>query len=178
MQVEPLNEPDLAASMLRMFPKKWESEYKLQHRMPQTVRQLLEAVEKIEVARPLEDPNKNKTRTNTGDVSNRDKRKSGSTYSERIPKKSRREVRFCKLCKTHGGAHDTHNTKDCNKYDQSGNLKRGFKSKAHSGKNIPTPSGQAYAQILLKVAKLEKAQRKLKKRKRRHSSDSSDSDSS
>ena len=38
--------------------------------------------------------------------------------------------RYCQLCAEHGGAERTHNTKDCRKYDNEGNLNKLFRSKS------------------------------------------------
>ena len=108
------------------------------------------------------------------------------TFSDRILKKSRQGTKHCALCKKHGGAHNTHNTGDCKKFNSDGTPKKGF-----AGKNAQHPShnecvsheqNASNAQLSAKIAKLEKSNKKLKhakkKRKREYVSDSDDSDSS
>ena len=105
------------------------------------------------------------------------------TFSDRIPKKSRKDAKHCALCKKHGGAHNTHNTGDCKKYNSDGTPKKGFAGK-NAQRNTRNESAQReqksnYAQLSAKIAKLEKSNKKLKRanKKRRRDSDS-DSDSS
>jgi hypothetical protein len=82
----------------------------------------------------------------------------------------------------HGGAHATHNTSDCRKYDKDGKLKKGFGKGQHGSTALDKKTASAFAQLSAKVEKLEKANKKLKKsskkRKREYDSDTSDSDSS
>ncbi len=81
---------------------------------------------------------------------------------------------------------NTHNTGDCKKFNSDGTPKKGF-----AGKNTQHPScnerasckqNASFAQLSVKIAKLEKSNKKLKrakkKRKREYVSDSDDSDSS
>ena len=42
----------------------------------------------------------------------------GGSLSIQVPKKAHTE-KFCQLCKTHGGAHQTH-TSECRRYDKDG----------------------------------------------------------
>ena len=60
-----------------------------------------------------------------GGTLEKDNKCSVSFRDERVPKKARTE-KLCDLCKKHGGAHTTHNTGDCKKYDEGGTLKAGF----------------------------------------------------
>ena len=108
------------------------------------------------------------------------------TFSDRIPKKSRSSAKHCALCKKHGGAHETHNTGECKKYNSDGTPKKGFAGKSAQqnsrNKNTSRDQNASYAQLSAKIAKLEKSNKKLKrakkKRKREYVSDSDDSDSS
>ena len=94
---------------------------------------------------------------------------------ERIPKKKFKESKYCQLCKSHGGAHTTHNTLECRKYEKDGTLKGGAtKSSAH-GKHHKNN----FAQLLERCEKLERKLSKAsksvsRKKKRSYSSDSSD----
>ena len=102
--------------------------------------------------------------------------------NEPIPKKVRKMAKHCALCKKHGGAHATHNTSDCRKYDKDGKLKKGVGKGQHGSTALDKKTASAFSQLSAKVEKLEKANKKLKKsskkRKREYDSDSSDSDSS
>ena len=91
-------------------------------------------------------------------------------------------TKSCVLCKKYGGAHKTHNTGDCKKYNHQGNLKKGF---AGRGDTLPG-THKSYAQLFAEMEKLKVSCRKLKKalkksakkNKKRKYADSSDSDSS
>jgi hypothetical protein len=53
--VEPFDVPDLASHILRMVPKHWQDQYKLTGvTVPQSVRKLLDALERIEKTFPTE----------------------------------------------------------------------------------------------------------------------------
>ncbi len=85
-----------------------------------------------------------------------------------VPKK----VRFakkCDLCKKHGGAHTTHNTGECRKYEKDGTEKSSFRAAKKGGKRN-YPSNQNFAQLTEKIDKLEKALKKSGKKgkKRRY----------
>jgi hypothetical protein len=99
--------------------------------------------------------------------------KQPGTESPRVPKKVRTE-KHCDLCKKHGGAYTTHNTRDCCRFEKDGTEKADFRAAKKGGKK-PNPTKQSFAQLSEKLDKLEKVLKKkdTKKRKRR----SSDSDS-
>jgi hypothetical protein len=181
--VGPFDDPDMASHILRMVPRNWQDQYELTGAtVPQSVRELLEALERIERAFPTNTVGDgHKTTVKSGDSS---KRKMVS-FNERIPKKHRRE-KHCSLCKKHGGAHTTHNTPDCRKYESNGNPKKTFNGKKTNGPSRgperPARGGSSYAQLSAKIDKLEKSNKKMKrainKKKRKRHNDSDDSDSS
>jgi hypothetical protein len=99
----------------------------------------------------------------------------GTDPTARAPKK----VRFaknCDLCKKHGGAHTTHSTGECHKYEKDGTLKASFRAAKKGGKKS-YPSNQNFAQLTEKIKKLEKALKKSGKRGKKHHYEDSDSDS-
>ena len=51
------------------------------------------------------------------------------TFSNQIPKKSRKEAKQCTLCKNHRGTQNTHITGDCKKYNLDDAPKKGFAGK-------------------------------------------------
>ena len=147
--------------------------------VPQCVCDLLDDLEKIEKAFPTErDQSAKKGKANPSESN---KRKMVSP-NEPIPKKVCKMAKHCALCKKHGGAHATHNTSDCRKYDKDGKHKKGFGKGQHGSTALDKKTASAFAQSSAKVEKLEKANKKLKmsskKRKREYDSDTSDSDSS
>ena len=97
----------------------------------------------------------------------KDGKHSVSFEEERVPKKARSE-KFCDLCKKHEGAHATHNTGDCKKYEKGVALKKGFKPKGKSGKNenFSQIIKDGFAKVTKAIKKdLKKASKKEKKRK-------------
>jgi hypothetical protein len=132
-------------------------------------------------------------------VNDRDpKRKAAKALERPIPKKKCTEQtrsgtpKNCALCEKHGGAHKTHNTSQCRKYNADGTRK---KDSNQSGScESKKTKGHSYAQLSERCEKLERklkkahkwsAKRKFKhdssRSRKRHdysSNDSYDSDSS
>jgi hypothetical protein len=57
------------------------------------------------------------------------------------------------------GAHTTHATKDCRKYEKDGMVKADFRAAKKAGKK-PNPAKQSFAQLSKKLDKLEKTLKK------------------
>jgi hypothetical protein len=96
----------------------------------------------------------------------------------RVPKKVCFEKfkKHCKLCKKHGGAHTTHNTCDCCRFEKDGTEKSSFRA-AKKGRQKNYPVIQNFAQLTKKIDKLEKALKKSGKKGKKHRYKDSDSDS-
>ena len=67
----------------------------------------------------------------------------GTDNNARVPKKSCTE-KLCVLCKKHGGAFTTHNTRDCHWFEKGGTEKSGFRAAKKDGKK-PNPTNQSFA---------------------------------
>ncbi len=93
----------------------------------------------------------------------------------RVPKKAC-FTKNCNLCKKHGGAHTTHSTGECHKYEKDGTEKSSFRTAKKGGKRSYT-SNQNIAQLTKKIKKLEKALKKSSKKGKKCSYKDSDSDS-
>ena len=93
------------------------------------------------------------------------KKRPGTDSTVRVPKKVRFEKfeKHCKLCKKHGGAHTTHNTRDCRRYEKDGTDKSRFRAAKKGGKKT-YPVNQNFAQLTKKIDKLEKALKKCRKK--------------
>jgi hypothetical protein len=78
------------------------------------------------------------------------KKRPGTNSTVRVPKKVRFE-KHCDLCKKHGGAHTTHNTSDCRRFEKDRKKKGGY------NRNLVN---QNFAQLTDKIKKLEKALKK------------------
>ena len=93
-----------------------------------------------------------------------------------------RAEKFCQLCKTHGGPHQTHNTRDCRRYDKEGKPLGDPAGKSFGAKKphkqFGGEKGIAYMTAMLEaIQKGQKRAAKSKKRKKRAYNSSSDSDS-
>jgi hypothetical protein len=88
------------------------------------------------------------------------KRKGSGSNDIRVPKKARVE-KSCALCQKHGGAHTTHNTSECRKFEKDGTLQKGFGAKAAVGQKRHSggkkESCNSFAQVMERFSKLEKA---------------------
>ncbi len=85
--------------------------------------------------------------------------KGGSTKS--APKKAKTE-KYCQRCKTHGGAHQTHNTNECRRYDKDGKPTGHFGSKT-SKKHKPFKKGgkKGLAYMTSMLEAIAKGQKKI-----------------
>jgi hypothetical protein len=100
-----------------------------------------------------------------------------------VPKKAR-PSKFCQHCKVKGGPHLTHNTKECRRYDENGNIVSSFQGKPADAKKLAKKEGNKQMAYLtatiesLVKAGLKKAMKGKKlKRNRAYDSSTSDSDS-
>jgi hypothetical protein len=80
----------------------------------------------------------------------------------RVPKIVRFE-KHCGLCEKHGGAHTTHNTRDCCRFEKDAKEKSSFCA-AKKGRYKSIPVNQNFAQLTDKIKKLEKALKKSGKK--------------
>jgi hypothetical protein len=95
----------------------------------------------------------------------------GTKAMIRVPKKVCFE-KHCNLCKKHGGAYTTHNTRDCHRFEKDGKEKSDFRAAKKGGKN-GNPINHNFAQLTKKIEMLKKALKKSgKKGKKRHYEDS------
>jgi hypothetical protein len=81
-----------------------------------------------------------------------------------------------KLCKKHGGAHTTHNTCGCRRFEKDRTEKSSFRTAKKGGKKN-YPVSQNFAQLTKKIDKLEKALKKSGKKGKKCRYEDSDSDS-
>jgi hypothetical protein len=135
--------------MLHAMPHKWQTQYNfLGHKAPATVQYLQDAMETIEIAFPLCEGN--------GTSKNKVSFSKMTKMTDKIPKKkshaSKHEkpasAKSCALYLKYGGSSKTHNTQECKKYDQQGNLKKGFKGrKDFSTNSTPPGASKSYAQL-------------------------------
>ncbi len=99
----------------------------------------------------------------------------GTNYTVRVPKKVHFE-KHCNLGKKHGGAHTTHNTRDCCRFEKDGKKKSSFRAAKKGGYN-QNPANQNFNQLTDKIKKLEKALKKSGKKGNKHRYEDSNSNS-
>ena len=169
---------ELAKILLEACPATWQDQYKLVYGTgkPVSKENLLGRLETIEDSMKMQSLS-NKASDKSNGTEKNGKRKGMNSSADRIPKKKKAE-KFCQLCKEHGGAHSTHNTSECRKYEKDGTPKNGGTKKPFL-KNAKGKSN--YAQIRDEMADMRKDIKKFlkggRKRRPRRSDDYSDSDS-
>ncbi len=99
----------------------------------------------------------------------------GTDPTVHIPKKVRFE-KNCDLCKKHGGAHTTHTTRECRKYEKDRTEKSSFRTAKKGGKKNYLVN-QNFTQLTKKIEKLDKALKKSGKKGKKRCYEDSNSDS-
>jgi hypothetical protein len=164
-------EAELGTHVLRMCPLMWQDQHNLNKKgmMPMDMRLLLASLESIERVctyekGKLDNFEKSDKSSNKG---KKGKKRPGTDSTGRIPKKVRfkKFEKHCELYKKHGGAHTTHNTRDCRRYEKDGTEKSSFCAAKKGGKKN-YPVNQNFAQLTKKIDKLKKALKKSKKKAR------------
>jgi len=174
----PFAKADLASHVLKMCPYTWQDQYNLHKKdgTPVDMRLLLLSLEAIQCVCGREGSDKSNPSCDKKPLHSEKKgTKRPGTDSPRVPKKVRTE-RNCDLCKKHGGAYTTHNTRDCCHFEKDGTKKADFRAAKKGGKK-PNPTKQSFAQLSEKLDKLEKVLKKKDTRKRKRRRSESDSDS-
>jgi hypothetical protein len=130
-------EAELGAHVLRMCPLLWQDQYNMNKKgmTPMDMHLLLTSLEAIECicthkkGKPdnLEKSDKSSNKGKKG------KKRPGTNPMVRDPKKVQFE-KHCNLCKKHGGAHTTHMTCDCRKYEKDETEKSSFRTAKKGGK--------------------------------------------
>ncbi len=173
----PFPEAELGAHVLRMCPLAWNDQYNLNQKvmMPldmRTLLTLLEAIERVcthEKGKPDEKSKKSSFNRKKG------KKRPGTDPTVRVPKKVRFEKNW-DLCKKLGGAHTTHTTRECCKYEKGRTEKSSFRATKKGGKKN-YPMNQNFVQITKKIEKLEKALKKSGQKGKKHRYEDSNSNS-
>jgi len=167
-----------------MVPEVWQAEYEKTKPLPSSVRTLLTDLEDIEASEKV------KARQDPPNQSKKDGKRvnfSGKEASGKAAKKARKQDKYCDRCKKYGGAHTTHNTGDCKKYEQDGTRKKSFKAEKQDHAASKGKKNFNFAQMEKKMNKMQAKINKLNKKKGKHGkkrkreyyySSDSDSDSS
>eukprot|EP00804_Cyclotella_cryptica_P010182 CCRYP_013808-RA/>CCRYP_013808-RA protein AED:0.11 eAED:0.65 QI:0/0/0/1/1/1/2/0/398 len=165
---------------------RWQDQYHLLEKCyPEGVKPLLLILERIAVAHPVDERQSSSKPAKAQGAEQPSKKFALGARIPKKPKQARTEYthvdKNCELRKKHGGAHTTHNTAECRRYNKDKTPTRGtFGQAARKSREDSRPK-KSYVQVLARMEKLEKslkkANKKGKKRRRREESDS-DSDSS
>jgi hypothetical protein len=99
----------------------------------------------------------------------------GTKATIRVPKKVCFE-KHCDLCKKHGGAFTTHNTRECRRFEKDGKEKSNFHTAKKGGKKNYSVN-RNFAQLTEKIKKLKKALKKSGKKGKKRCYEDSNSDS-
>ncbi len=172
-------EAELEAHVLHMCPLQWQDQYNVNKKgmMPMDMHLLLMSLEAIECVctykeGKLDNFEKSNKSSNKG---KKGKKRPGTNSTVPVPKKVRFE-KHCNLCKKHGGAHTTHNTGDCCRFEKDRKEKSSFCA-AKKGRYKSNPVNQNFAQLTKKIKKLEKALKKSGKKGKKCRYKDSDSNS-
>jgi hypothetical protein len=172
----PFNEAELGAHVLRMCPIHWQDQYNLNKKgmTPMDMRLLLISLEAIECICTYE-KGKLKSSEKSSFKSKKGKKHPGTEATIRVPKKVCFEKHW-NLCKKHGGAYTTHNTRECCRFEKAGKEKSNFHTvKKGSKKNYPVNCN--FAQLTEKIKKLKKALKKSGKKGKKRCYEDSNSNS-
>jgi hypothetical protein len=168
----PFMEAEWGAYVLRMCPIQWQDQYNLNEKGMTLIdmRLLLISFEAIEHVCTYK-KGKSESSKKSSHKSKKGKKCPGTKATIHVPKKVCFE-KHCNLCKKHGGAHTTHNTCECRRFEKDGKKKANFCT-AKKGCKKGNPVNHNFAQLTERIEKLEKALKKSgKKGKKCHYKDS------
>jgi hypothetical protein len=182
----PFNNATLAEIILATCHINWRNLYELNHKnVPESTRSMLHDLETIEKVFVEKNNKKAKasvakagTAPQKGASIPRKKGKRGGSGGP-APKKAH-IAKYCKWCKAVDGPYQTHNTRDCCRFDKD-SKEVGKPHKPFDPTRKPwKKGGDDLGQMAYLTKKLEKLEKKLKKSKskkssKKHESDSSDS---
>jgi hypothetical protein len=132
---------------------------------------LLEAIERV----CTYEKGKSESSEKSSHKSKKGKKCPGTEATIRVPKKVCFE-KHCDLCKKHGGAYTTHNTRECCRFEKDGKEKSNFYNAKKGGKK-GNPVNHNFAQLTEKIKKLKKALKKSGKKGKKRRYKDSDSNS-
>jgi hypothetical protein len=131
----PFTEAELGSHVLRMCPLQWQQDqYNMNKKgmMPMDMCSLLTLLEAIKRVCTYE-KGKSESSKKSSHKSKKGKKCPGTKATVRVPKKVCFE-KHCNLCKKHGVAYTTHNTRDCCRFEKDGKEKSDFCTTKKGGK--------------------------------------------
>jgi hypothetical protein len=172
----PFTKAELGAHVLRMCPLQWQDQYNMNEKgmTLMDMRLLLTSLEAIERVCTYK-KGKLESSEKSSHKSEKGKKHPGTKATVRVPKKVRFEKHW-DLCKKHGDAYTTHNTRDCRRFEKDGKVKSDFRAAKKVGKK-GNPVKSNFVQLTEKIEKPEKALKKSSKKGTKRRYEDSDSDS-
>jgi hypothetical protein len=172
----PFTEAELGAHVLRMCPLQWQDQCNMNKKgmTPMDMCSLLTLLEVIECTCTYQ-KGKSESSKKSSHKREKGKKRPGTKTTVRVPKKVCFE-KHCNLCKKHGDAYTTHNTRECHRFEKDGKEKSDFRAAKKGGKK-GNPVNHNFAQLTKKIEKLEKPLKKSGKKGKKHSYKDRDSNS-
>jgi hypothetical protein len=172
----PFTEAELGAHVLLMCLIQWQDQFNLTKKgmTLMDMRLLLILFKVIERVCTYE-KGKSESSEKPSHRSKKGRKCPGTEAPIRVPKKACFE-KHCNLCKKHGGAYTTHNTRECRRFEKDGKERSDFHAAKKSGKK-PYPVKHNFVQLTEKISKLKKALKKSSKKGKKHAYEDSDSNS-
>jgi hypothetical protein len=149
----------LGSRVLGMCPLLWQDQFNLHEKgmAPVDIHLLLLSLKAIERLFTQERSNaqSNKEFSHKSKEGNM---RPGTKYTGKVPKKVHTKKQR-DLCKKHGDAHTTHNTRDCCKYKKDDTEKSKIRA-SRKGRKKPNPMKHSFLQLRKKMDRLEKVIKK------------------
>jgi hypothetical protein len=172
----PFARADLASHVLQMCPHTWQDQFNL-HKKGTTPMDMYLLLLSLDAIQPVY-PRKIQCTIQQDLFSHRQERKQKAWYQVygQGSQESLHQEALQPLQEA-WGMHNTHNTKDCCRYEKDGTEKSDFRT-AKKGREKPNPIKHSFVQLSKKMDRLEKAIKKLdaKQKKCCHSNSGSDSE--
>jgi hypothetical protein len=167
---------DLASHILWMCPHMWQDQFNLHENgmTPLDMHSLILSLKAIERLCNQERSNAQSNKKASHKSKNGNKRPGTNSMSRDL--KNACTKKHYGLCKKHGDAYTTHNTKNCCKYEEDGMEKSKFCTVKKGGRK-PNPTKQSIAQMRETINKLKKAIKKQDAKKKKRCRSDSDFDS-
>jgi hypothetical protein len=121
-------EAELGSHVLHLCPIQWQDQYNMNKKdmTPMNMRLLLTLLEAIKHVCTYK-KGKSESSKKISNKGEKGEKHPGTGSTARVPKKVHFE-KHCDLCKKHGGAYTTHNTRDCHRFEKDRKEKSNFRS--------------------------------------------------
>ena len=180
----PFVEAEVPTYLLHAFPMKYQNQYRLSNRTTATdVSTFIKQM--VKVQRVMQDAQQAKKPSPAEPSPSSSGGRKRSTETPNAGNPTKRTKKHCGRCKRWGGAHNTHNDNDCQKYDSKGNVLSTWKSKskkresAKSTHQTLSDYAQTFATLSASVAELKtQFDKQIRRGRHRHGKRHRDDDDS